>query len=262
MRGLSRAFWYVVLQRSRFSIRCSQRQVYVPTGLLATLEPTLTAILTRVARKLTDYENYQTADSYEAAMVQKVFVFNLITAYLPVFLTAFVYIPFGHLITPYLDILRLSLQLFSDNSRKLTKLEMPFHTDPARLRREVIHFGVTAQIVDQLKEVVVPYLKHEWFRWMKHVRDEHSTTQGTGKSGLCVNDPPEEASFLARVRNEADLDDYDVNVDLREMCMQVSRVNLRTLYYHRDIADVGNAVWLSYHLLYRLASGAAMLPYQ
>lgn len=55
---------------------------------------------------------------------------------------------------------------------------------------------------------------------MKHVQGERATRPGAGKFGLCVNDPPEEAAFLARVRNEADLDDYNVNVDLREMCMQ------------------------------------------
>lgn len=163
-------------------------------------------------------------------MVQKVFVFNLITAYLPIFLTAFAYIPFGHLIAPYLDILRLGVRLFADDPSKLTEREMAFRIDPARLRREVIHFGVTAQIIDQLFEVVVPYLKNEWFRRMKDMRSEHATKNGTGKSGLCVNDPPEEALFLATVRNEADLDEYDVNVDLREMCMQVSRLGLRTLY--------------------------------
>lgn len=159
-------------------------------------------------------------------MIQKVFVFNLITAYLSVFLTAFAYIPFGHLIAPYLDILRSSVQLFADDPSKPTKREMPFDIDPARLRREVIHFDITAQIIDQLLEVVVPYLRHQWLRRIKNVQGERATRSGAGKSGLCVNDPLEEAAFLARVRNEADLDDYNVNVDLREMCMQVGRVNL------------------------------------
>ena len=35
-------------------------------------------------------------------------------------------------------------------------------------------------------------------------------------------DPPDEKKFLDRVRHEAELDVYDVTVDLREMCMQVS----------------------------------------
>ncbi|MDA4132976.1 MAG: anoctamin, partial [Thaumarchaeota archaeon] len=36
-------------------------------------------------------------------------------------------------------------------------------------------------------------------------------------------DAPEEAAFLARVRNEAALDVYDVTVDYREMVIQYGR---------------------------------------
>jgi anoctamin-10 len=46
-----------------------------------------------------------------------------------------------------------------------------------------------------------------------------------GAPDVAMNDSPEEATFLARVRNEAELDVYDVNTDLREMVMQVRYCN-------------------------------------
>ncbi|KAI9775126.1 MAG: hypothetical protein M1839_001437 [Geoglossum umbratile] len=214
---------------------------YVPTVLLATLEPTITGVLTRFATRLTDYENYQTADTHEAAMVQKVFVFNLITSYLPIYLIAFVYIPYGSIIAPYLDILHLTLSLFAPNDSGGLKRTINFHTDPARLRREVIYFGMTAQIIDQIFEVVVPYLRHELFRKvkktakasglirqnsinldgiMKNSVTYRSRKPGTKPSPLHIHDPPNESAFLSQIRNEASLATYDVNVDLREMCMQ------------------------------------------
>jgi len=52
--------------------------------------PTVSGILTTVATKLTEYENYENQDSYEAAMTQKIFVLNFITGYLPLFLTGMI----------------------------------------------------------------------------------------------------------------------------------------------------------------------------
>lgn len=192
---------------------------------MATLEPSLTGILTSVAARLTDYENYPTADAHEAALIQKTFVFNLITGYLPVYLTAFFYIPFGPLIGPYLDVLDLLAHEFANDSLHPTKPSMRFQVDEWRLRKEVIYFGITAQIIDQIFEVVVPYVKHRWASYMKSrstLRRSLSIKLAAKKSVHTVNDPIDEIVFLTRVRNEIELEEYDVNTDLREMCMQVS----------------------------------------
>lgn len=190
--------------------------VYLPTGLLATLEPSLTGILEKFASRLTDYENYPTADSHEAAEIQKTFLFNLITGYLPVFLTAFVYIPFGPFMAPYLDVVDLLAHKYVNDPLKPTQPSMSFQIDRWRLQQEVIYFGITAQIIDQFFEVVVPYVKHKWASYRK----SQSTKYAANKSMHIVNDPMYESAFLTRVRNEIELEEYDVNTDLREMCMQ------------------------------------------
>lgn len=196
--------------------------VFLPTGLLTTLIPTLTTLLTGVATRLTDYENYETTESYEAAMTEKIFVLNFITSYLPIFLTAFVYVPFGSLIVPYLDIFKLTMRPFAQHEKQLEVPKAGFEINPARLRKQVIYFTVTAQIINLAMEVIVPWAKRQGFVKYQEMKSKQAAKKGGARPGVTIEDHPEEAAFLTRVRNEAELDVYDVTSDLREMCLQVS----------------------------------------
>ena len=195
-------------------------QVFLPTGLLTTLVPTLTALLTGVATKLNDFENWETTESYENAMTRKLFILNFITSYLPIFLTAFVYVPFGSIIVPYLDVFSLTARPFAEHEKQLTAPKVGFEINPARLRKQVIYFTVTAQIVNFALEVVVPYVKRQGFMKYQEMKTERAARKGGAAPGASINDHPEEADFLTRVRNEATLDVYDVTSDLREMVVQ------------------------------------------
>ncbi|MCJ1281356.1 hypothetical protein MMC26_000675 [Xylographa opegraphella] len=194
--------------------------VYLPTGLLTVFVPTLTTLLTGVATRLNDYENWDTNESYQSALTQKTFVLNFITGYLPIFLTAFVYIPFGSLIVPYLDIFHLTARPFATSEKQLTSPKVGFEINPARLRKQVIYFTVTAQIVNFALENLVPYLKRQGFHKYQEIKTERAAKQGGAAPGATVNDHPEEAEFLTRVRGETELDVYDVTADLREMVLQ------------------------------------------
>ncbi|KAF2457746.1 calcium-activated chloride channel-domain-containing protein [Lineolata rhizophorae] len=194
--------------------------VFLPTGILTTCLPILTAILTNFASQLNSYENYETDSSYETAFTQKIFVLNFITSYLAIFLTAFVYVPFGSWIIPYLDIFSVTVKPFAENEQQLKAPEEGFTINPDRLRKQVIYFTVTAQLVNLGMEVVVPYLKRRGFAKFKKMQSDRAAKNGGGTADVAANDPPEEAAFLARVRNEAELDVYDVTTDLREMVLQ------------------------------------------
>ena len=184
--------------------------------------PVLSSIFTNFATELTKYENYETYGAYEAALTQKIFVLNFITSYLPIFLTAFVYVPFGSIIVPYLDIFSLTVKPFAENEKQMQAPQTGFSIDPARLRKQVIYFTVTAQIVNLGMEVIVPYLKRRGFSKYKQFQSDRAAKRGGAAPDASANDSPEEASFLTRVRNEAELDVYDVTTDLREMVLQVS----------------------------------------
>jgi hypothetical protein len=159
-------------------------------------------------------------------MTQKVFVINFITSYLGIFLTAFVYVPFGTLIVPYLDIFSLTVKPFAENEKQM---EVPpshaFEINPDRLRKQVIYFTVTAQIVNQALEVVMPFVKRRISSKVKQIKTERAMSNG-GAVDISENDQPEEKAFLARVRQEAELDVYDVTSDLREMVLQVGYPSL------------------------------------
>lgn len=92
--------------------------------------------------------------------------------------------------------------------------------NPARLRKQVIYFTVTAQIVNFALENVVPILKRRGFHKYQEIKTERAAKRGGAPPGTSLNDHPEEADFLARVRSEAELDVYDVTTDLREMVVQ------------------------------------------
>ncbi|THV85027.1 DUF590-domain-containing protein [Aureobasidium pullulans] len=195
--------------------------VFLPTIILTTVMPILNGILTTFAERLTKFENYETDDAFKYAMTQKIFVLNFITSYLPVFLTAFVYVPFGAVVVPYLDVFSLTARPFAENEKQLQAPKVgSFVINPDRLRKQIIYFTVTAQIVNLGMEVIVPYLKRQGFSKYKEMQSERASKKGGATPSPTESDQPDEAPFLTRVRREAELDVYDVTSDLREMVIQ------------------------------------------
>lgn len=184
--------------------------------------PILSGILTKFATQLNDFENYETQAAYDTALTRKIFVLNFITSYLPIFLTAFVYVPFGNIVVPYLDVFSLTVRPFAEHEKQL-QVPPPgkFSINPDRLRKQVIYFTVTAQIVNLGMELVVPYLKRKGLlEYKKYQNGRASKREGTAPDAS-VTDSAEDAAFLERVREEADYTVYDVTNDLREMVLQV-----------------------------------------
>jgi len=194
--------------------------VFIPTALLTLFVPILMSILMKVAAGLTEFENYENESSQEAAMTQKIFVFNFICSYVPLFLTAFIYVPFGNLIIPHLDVFGLTVQPSTADGKPMAAPVFQVNTD--RLRKQVIYFTVTAQVVNLALETIVPYVKRRVFRKAKELQNNRKGFEEAGE----VNDDKSEHAFLKRVRNEAELDEYDVTADLREMCMQFGYLTL------------------------------------
>ena len=200
--------------------------MFLPTLLLTTIIPTVTTLLTGLATRLNDYENWETTDGYDAAMTQKIFILNFITDYLGIFLTAFVYVPFGTIIVPYLDVFQLTARPFATHEDQLKTPKTGFTIDSNRLRKQVIYFTVTAQIVNFAMETIVPYLKRRVFNKYQAMKTERAAKQGGAAPSAGANDSQEEADFLTRVRSQAELSVYDVTDDLREMVVQFGYLSL------------------------------------
>lgn len=187
---------------------------FLPTVLFSLSLPAITSFLNDLATRLTEYENYRTQDQFELAQTQKTFVMNFITSFLPTLLTAFVYVPFGAKIVPYLDIFSVTGLDPSDE----------FHVNSTRLQQEVIYLSVTGQVFNFGEEFILPYVKRVlWQKWRdyRQKRAEHRRDRRHSvATDLLLVDPPDEAALMHRIRNEADADEYKVQEDIMEMCVQ------------------------------------------
>ncbi|KAI9717348.1 MAG: hypothetical protein M1828_007236 [Chrysothrix sp. TS-e1954] len=200
---------------------------FLPTGITTTVQPLILGLLTDLATRLTKYENYETDAAFDTALTQKIFVLNFVTSYMPILLTAFVYVPFASVLVPYLDVFSLTVKPVADNKQQLqTPKAGSFHINAARLRKQVIYFAVTAQIVNQALEILVPVLTRRGKSKYKEIQSKRAEKKGGSGMSVSETDPPEEAAFLQRVRNEAELTVYDVTNDFREMVIQYGYLSL------------------------------------
>ncbi|KAJ0162184.1 Uncharacterized protein CTA2_4965 [Colletotrichum tanaceti] len=190
---------------------------YVPTCLLAVALPYISSALEDVARMLTDYENHRTADYHEMSLTQKIFVLNIITNYLPILITAFVYVPFGDTFVPWLE--RMTKALLGAVGQRYMDDDPSFHVDADRLRDEVIALVVTGQISGFFDENVMPALRHKARGLYREYRRRSHASRDTMLMSV-VRDDPEEARFLRGARNQATLDRYNVQDDIAEIVLQ------------------------------------------
>lgn len=152
--------------------------------------------------------------AHHSALVQKQFVLNFMTSYMALLFTAFVYIPFGDiLLVPVLEFWKSTAQILAFSEKPLAT--QAFKINPERIGNQMFYITVTAQIINFLTEVVVPYVKRQVFAKAEAL---------TSKVDLHEKDHAEEAEFLQRVRTECTLDVYDVTGDYREMVMQFGKL--------------------------------------
>ncbi|KAK6004902.1 hypothetical protein QM012_007681 [Aureobasidium pullulans] len=188
---------------------------YLPTILLAVSLPYVTEFLTSVATRLSEHENHRTNDEFELAQVQKAFVMNFATSFLPLFLTAYVYVPFGSIMLP---------RLIPDYWQ-LHDAAKDLRVDAQRLQEEVISLSMAGQILNFGEEFVVPFIKQylqEAYRRYKDAKQGTSLHQRMHSefTRALLADAPQEVSLLSRLRAEAVTPPYDVQGDIMEMCVQ------------------------------------------
>ncbi|KAF1836068.1 hypothetical protein BDW02DRAFT_494478 [Decorospora gaudefroyi] len=186
---------------------------YLPTVFLAVFLPYANSFLEDIATTLTEYENHRTADHYEMALTQKVFVLNSITNYSPILLTAFVYVPFGSRVLPLVQ------SVIDATVGAKHRPNMMFTADPDRLRNEVIALTVTGQVSSAIEELALPWLKTQLKQWWRDRQAARAHIRGDSKH-ISSADDPAEGSFLRRTRKQALRPTYNVQDDIAEMVIQ------------------------------------------
>ncbi|KAJ0295230.1 hypothetical protein COL922a_014118, partial [Colletotrichum nupharicola] len=80
------------------------------------------------------------------------------------------------------------------------------------------------------EEIVLPYVKRIALQKWREYRKQHATAQHRRQVSQATSqvllDDPDESAFLARVRNEAEADEYNVHEDTLEMCVQFGYLTL------------------------------------
>ncbi|KAG9309734.1 calcium-activated chloride channel-domain-containing protein [Chiua virens] len=247
---------------------------FTPTLLFSALVPRLLGVYKTIAQRYTDWENHAHQSSHANSLSIKVFTLSAVNAYLGLALSAFVYVPFGQMVmslvqqhlfsgpqgvtTAILERLNLNItdtlkftlgargvitqsaagamtakSLFeADTARARLKL------NPSRLQEQMFAFSVTNPILDNVQDVVLPFLMRAIgsFRAGKGFRNGGG--KGIGKKKrVAFDDEPagqthddvqtrEEREFLETVRSEACLPEYDTFDDYSEMVTQFGYVAL------------------------------------
>ncbi|KAF8925756.1 calcium-activated chloride channel-domain-containing protein [Dissophora ornata] len=191
--------------------------IYVPMVLYSLAIPNVAAICKSVSLQLTDYENYETHASHEYHLMQKVFIFNALTSYMSILLTAYIYIPFGPQVISTFQSYGLS---FSSAT-----------IDPSMLQTRLKAFMITTQAVSFATETIVPWLTRRAMtgavKLQKEVSEKISHESAPSDSPVVDGNDSEEAKkFLKRVQKQSDLPVYDVNEDYAEMVLQFGYVSL------------------------------------
>lgn len=165
------------------------------------------------------------------------FALNIVPAYMGLILTAFVYIPFGSLLIPYLASIVHSLvkkdkvpgvagKHLDDKSFDWSSYEI----NGNRLHAQILAYTVTNQIINAFTEIGLPII-------MRFVGGKVAEMKGGGAEGKRgdgsaakgekpMPDADDEKAFLQRIREEASLPEYTLFVDYAEMVVQVRASSL------------------------------------
>lgn len=202
---------------------------FSPTILFAALVPQVLSFYHALAVRLTSWENHFHQSSYNASLTLKTFALGAIVAYMPLGLSAFVYVPFGEDVMCHVQRWLFSGTAGTTNSGGLTAKIIALlngtatnavasdgftaaatsviseptvgiwdmdvdrareKLHPARLRDQMFAYTVTNQIVNTFNEVALPFV-------MRFV-----TTLWNGKKAHKPDPPVEESKIGATIEDK------------------------------------------------------------
>lgn len=186
----------------------------LPTIVLVAVIPVGVSLYSNVVAIFNEWENHETEDSHEISFTQKLFSLSFLTSSGNLLLTAYLYLPFGHLLQPRVDSISVFCQSwFSSHFASPEK----FDINSNRLQQQVLYLMGTAQVIKFAVSTVLPYVQRKTFSHAQRI---------TSKEVNPFNDDPEEAAFLAEVREQAREPEHSVQPEYQEMVLQFSHIML------------------------------------
>ncbi|KAJ3041892.1 hypothetical protein HK097_002156, partial [Rhizophlyctis rosea] len=170
---------------------------FVPTILYAACIPALNSFYISLAHKLNDYENRQTDSDFDSSFTSKLFVFNSLLSFLPLFAVSWFFVPLS-------DAIGVGLK-----SRGYIK-SADFAVGPDALSARLAYFVLTAQVINTITETVLPMVTRKATNKYKDFKS--GKKEGTAKDG--------EEMFERVIRAEFEQPEYRGYEDYAEMVVQ------------------------------------------
>jgi hypothetical protein len=208
------AFFLEVLIESLYHGPFKSYLALLPTAIVLAVIPFAITIYNFFITPLNDWENHETEDSYEISMTQKLFSLTLLTTFFDLFLTAYIYLPFGHLVEP--NIIHIT-EFFGSTFGKYIVIPKRFSINEHRLQQQMFYLMSTGQLMNFVTEVFVPYIQRRVFNKAKSLTSKETNPYG---------DDPEELEFLTEVREEAKMPVHSLQPEYQEMVVQFSLIML------------------------------------
>ena len=214
----------VILQMLSFSLEILIGQLYhgpfksylalIPTGVLVAVIPVAVSLYSNVVAAFNDWENHETEDSHEISFTQKLFSLSFLTSSGGLLLTAYLYLPFGHLLRPHVDYITVFCQSWVSNHFASPER---FEINSNRLQQQVLYLMGTAQVIKFAVSTLLPYVQRKTVSQAQRI---------TSKEANPFNDDPEEVAFLEEVREQAREPEHSVQPEYQEMVLQFSHIML------------------------------------
>ena len=191
---------------------------FLPTIVFVTVIPRIMAVYTQSANGLTHWENHSHQSTFYRSLTLKTFALSSIVAFLGLYLTAFVYVPFGP------DVMRwVNSALFESGHpdiaeaasdagvKPLSSPGIQAKINPGRLHAQMFAYTVTNQAINFFLETGLPFI----LRGVAKARASKSLTGGKGdeKSDAV-------AQLVEHAKEESALPEYTLFGDYAEMVTQ------------------------------------------
>ncbi|WVW81287.1 hypothetical protein I302_103278 [Kwoniella bestiolae CBS 10118] len=214
----------------------------LPTVLFAVVVPQIVAAYGSLARSMVKWEDHPTPVGAEKSLTAKTFAMNAIVAYLGLFLSAYVYVPFGSFIMARVQH-RLTKQetvSVSDTPEKAglgprTSGKQQKGIKAGRLKGQLFAYTVTNQVINAFLELGLPFIMRFVDDWRAGKTTIKETIQKRGNTDasekIPQNDEEVEKRFLEKVERELALPDYSLFTDYAEMVTQFGYVTIWSIVW-------------------------------
>lgn len=140
----------------------------------------------QISISLTEWENHPTRSGYLDALTLKTFALDAVVAYMALFLTAYMYVPFGELLMDYFSRTLFGRQVPGRSPEQTglgptTPVKQRTGVKTKKLAELLFTYTVVNQISNTFTETILPYLKGYYKEWKK--QREEQKEQGQGSAG-------------------------------------------------------------------------------